>query len=319
MSSRAIDASPAYDPEGRICVVIPTLNRPLLLRRCLLSVLQGERLPEQVIVCDQSTGQDTREVVVDLIPQWPILVYMHLPRPHASEARNAGLDAAETELVAFIDDDCVAHPLWLWSLAQGYAEVSKEQPVSAVAGRVLPLPIPAGPRKAGHAVSSRVSKIKRYYKRTDDAESHRGWAPWDIGTGANLLAPRHALSRVGGFDTQLGPGSTHRAAEDIDLLYRLAAIGTAVYEPAAIVYHPTRDRWGRLSSRLVYGGGMGAMLGRHIVSGDSAARGLLLLYVRHQFANMTRRGGWGPLEAALTLAGTLRALARVWLETRMER
>jgi hypothetical protein len=137
------------------------------------------------------------------------------------------------------------------------------------------------------------------------------WAPWDTGSGGNILSPRQTLLDIGGFDTLLGPGTPTRAAEDIDLLYRLTQVGTIIYQPEAIVYHATKSRKDRLASRYVYGRGMGSMLAKHLASADrKTARQLLMLYIRHQGANVFRHGAWGPVETLLVLSGALGALMR---------
>jgi hypothetical protein len=116
------------------------------------------------------------------------------------------------------------------------------------------------------------------------------------------------LLSIGGFDTSLGPGTPAAAAEDIDLLYRLARIGTLVYEPSAPVSHPATTRRKRLESRIRYGRGMGAMLAGRMRAGDPAARALSSLYLRHHVAQSFRTGLWGPLEGSLTLLAFSAAL-----------
>jgi GT2 family glycosyltransferase len=168
-------------------------------------------------------------------------------------------------------------------------------------------------------VSSRTSPHERRF-RAGNGELERGaWAPWDVGTGANLLASRSVLLSIGGFDTSLGPGTPAAAAEDIDLLFRLARIGTLIYEPAAAVYHPATTRRRRLGSRLRYGRGMGSMLAGRMRAGDPAARALSSLYFRHQVAQAVRTGWWGPLEGSLTLLAYGAGLARVMRQPRAGR
>jgi GT2 family glycosyltransferase len=297
------------------CVVVPTLDRPDLLTRCIESVLKGERQPDQLVVCDQSIDTETRQAVEKINQEGATVQYLHMERPHTSMARNAGLYASRTSLVAFIDDDCVAHPRWLNALVSRYESASAKESIASVCGRVLPLREGNTARK--HAVSSRNSPNLRYLRRGKGSKTFAGWAPWDAGTGGNLLAPRASLLAVGGFDTRLGPGSPARSAEDIDLLYRLSEQGTLIYEPAAAVYHPMQSRGGRLRRRFSYGQGMGSMLGLHLWERDKSARGLLLLYVRHQIANAARRGAWGLPESTLQLAGAGYALVRIWLETKV--
>ncbi len=287
-----------------ITVVIPTLNRPAVVRRCVESIVRGQRLPDRIVVCDQSAGElaaETRRLVESAAGPDVQLKYKHLGRPSASAAGNEGIDSARTDLVAFIDDDCIAGERWLAALAGAYEATSDVEPVSAVTGRVLPMRT----RKAGVAVSSRTSTERRLFRGRDGSMERGEWAPWDAGTGGNIVAPRTTLLAAGGFDLHLGPGTPAAAAEDIDLLYRLGRMGTIVYEPDAVVYHPQSTHRSRLMSRYRYGRGMGAMLVRHLARKDPAARQLLWLYLRHQSAQALRRGVLGPVETLLSLAGVL--------------
>lgn len=293
-------------PELTTTVVIPTVSRPALVARCLRSVLAGERQPHEVIVCDQSSDERTANVVRSMNDVGTI-TYLRLPVAAVSAARNLGIGHARSDLVAFIDDDCIAEPKWLNVLVDAYSRTAAFENVGAVAGSVLPLPSGA----AGVPLSSRTSPDARRF-RAMGSELERGlWAPWDVGTGANLLAARNVLLAIGGFDPTLGPGTAAAAAEDIDLLYRLARVGTLVYEPGAAVYHPCTTRLRRLSSRIRYGRGMGAMLAGRIRAGDPAAWTLSSLYLRHQLAQGVRSGRWGPLEASLTMVGFGEGIARL--------
>ena len=282
--------------DPTVTVVIPTVGRPDLLARCIRSVLAGDHQADRIVVCDQSSDQRTADVVRSMRPDGRI-TYLRLPVAAASAARNEGIASATSDLVAFIDDDCIAAPAWLGMLVDAYSRASATEEVAGVAGAVLPWRSGAGLVP----VSSRTSPHERRFRAAGGQLERGAWAPWDVGTGANLLAPRSTLQSTGGFDTALGPGTPAGAAEDIDLLFRLARIGTLVYEPSASVYHPATTRRRRLESRIRYGRGMGAMLSGHIRAGDPAGRALSSLYVRHQVAQSFRTGWWGPLEGGLTL------------------
>lgn len=302
-------STPTPSTHEGVTVVIPTLGRPHLLRRCVQSVLAGALPPERIIVCDQSNDSSTRLVVEGFQGRGSAVLYLHLPSANASAARNAGLYAATTDLVAFTDDDCVADGNWLAALVSAYKSTGRKEIVSGVTGRVVPLHTSRG----GVAVSSRLSQEPHHFRAWEGGMERGEWAPWDVGTGANILAPRSILLGIGGFNPRLGPGSDAEAAEDVDLLYRLARAGTLVYEPRAAVQHPTSTRRERTRSRAKYGRGMGAMLALHLQAGDPAAKRLISLYLRHQSAQALGRGTWGPVEAVLVLGGAAGPLARAGL------
>ncbi|MEO6456992.1 MAG: glycosyltransferase [Chloroflexia bacterium] len=301
-------------------MVIPTMNRPSALRECIQSVLDGEMQPEQIIVSDQSKSNSTRLMVEG--HEWSTggssvnVKYLHLQRPNASAARNAGVRATRTELVAFIDDDCIAHRGWLAALVGEYIDSKNMESISSVTGSVLP----AFSSRGSVATSSRSSPERRVYRASEGGIDRGEWAPWDTGSGGNLLCPRRTLLDVGGFDTRLGPGTPARAAEDIDLLYRLARAGAIIYQPHAVVYHAAKSRRDHVASRYPYGKGMGSMLVKHLATEDSrTARQLLMLYIRHQGANAFRHGAWGPLESFLVLSGAVGALVSTLLKAKGSR
>src|SRR3954447_4172781 len=229
-------------PIVDISVVVSTVGRPHELARCVNALLAAEPAPAQVIVVDQSAAGGA--------PDLPRpLTYLRVPNEGASRARNRGAAAAAHDLLAFTDDDCVAARGWVGALLLAYADGAND----GVTGRVLPFLC----GREGVAVSSRTSRARRVF-------SGRGSIPWEIGTGGNLSLRRAVFERLGGFDEALGPGTTGRAGEDVDLLYRSMLEGcTVVYEPNAIVYHERKSRRARLGGRFGYGYGMGTFLAMH--------------------------------------------------------
>jgi GT2 family glycosyltransferase len=264
-----------------VSVVVCTMDRPDALARCLDALRQCSPPPAQIVVVDQSA----RPAAPDGVE------YVHMAERGVSRGRNRGARAAEHELLAFTDDDCVPSPEWIGALERGYADG-----VDGVTGGVLPLP-----GESGVAVSSRTSTARRTF-------GGRGQTPWDIGTGGNLSVRRSAFEAVGGFDETLGPGTPARAAEDVDLLYRLANAGfTLLYEPDAVVYHELKSRRARVGGRYGYGLGLGTFLARHAARGDAYARALRRRYAaalaRRAASGLRHGDGWPAVEGALTLAG----------------
>jgi O-antigen biosynthesis protein len=268
------------------------MDRPSALERCVRGLLAGETLPSELVVVDQSVQPVERELAAALEGAEICLTYLRAPGRGVSAGRNDGVRAASSDLLAFTDDDCVPAPGWIGALAAAY-----DEGFDGVTGRVLPLPAPP----PAVAVSSRTSTVRRTF-------AGAGQIPWDIGTGGNLSLRREALEAVGGFDEALGPGTRGRAAEDVDLLYRVAEAGfTILYEPEAVVYHEMKTRKARVGGRFDYGFGLGAFLSRHSVRGDRHVRGLRRRYVgalaRRMAAGARHGDPWPAVEGILTLAG----------------
>ena len=272
-----------------VSVVVCTMDRPDALARCVDALRACTPPPAQIVVVDQGARPAALEGVD----------YVHMAERGVSRGRNRGAGAAVHELLAFTDDDCVPAPEWIGALERAY-----EDGVDGVTGRVLPLTS----ETAEVPVSSRTSTVRRTF-------SGPGQTPWDIGTGGNLSLRRGVFEAVGGFDEALGPGTPGRAAEDVDLLYRVAAGGFAIlYEPDAVVYHERKPRRARVGGRFAYGFGLGVFLARHAAQGDEHARTLRRRYAaglaRIAASGLRRGSGWPALEGALTLAGIVAGSAR---------
>jgi hypothetical protein len=92
---------------GDISVVIPTRNRAELLTQTLRSVGEQTLRPATVIVADDGSTDETEQVVNDAGARY---IYNDRGDWGPSAARNAGMRAAETEYVSFIDSDDLLHP-----------------------------------------------------------------------------------------------------------------------------------------------------------------------------------------------------------------
>lgn len=91
-----------------ICAVVPTFDRPERLAVALDSILRQTSPADAVIVVDNGTVP----VVAEDLPDEVQLVRI-TARAGVSAARNAGVEAAEHEYVAFLDDDDRWTPTYL--------------------------------------------------------------------------------------------------------------------------------------------------------------------------------------------------------------
>jgi predicted nucleotidyltransferase len=102
-----------------ISVVIVTRNRCAKLERCLSSILLQTRLPEELVVIDSDSIDDTPQLVSQWKAPFPVR-YINQSSPGVAAARNAGLVGASGEIIAFTDDDTIVTPKWLESLEYAF-------------------------------------------------------------------------------------------------------------------------------------------------------------------------------------------------------
>lgn len=96
-----------------ISVVIPSFNSAATLGRAVGSVAAQTLLPDEVIVVDDCSTDDTVAVARSLAADFPHLKLAVLPltgNVGAGAARNAGWERASRAFVAFLDADDAWHP-----------------------------------------------------------------------------------------------------------------------------------------------------------------------------------------------------------------
>lgn len=116
-----------------ISVVLPTRDRAQTLRQALTSIraLEAEDLTFEILVGDNGDDPRTKDACEAFGAR-------HLPVPEAGAgaARNAGLEAATGEFIAFLDDDDV----WMPNHVRPHLKVFDARPeVEAVMARVVPV------------------------------------------------------------------------------------------------------------------------------------------------------------------------------------
>ena len=245
-------------------LVIPSRGRSTLLRATVESILQGDQVPAELIVVDQS---DTPDPALSTLTTERACRFRYLWTPIAgvSRARNTGIAAAEHEILVFTDDDVAVTPSWFGELVRALLRAG---PRAAVSGQVLPGPAQT---RGGFVPSTKVDK---------NAAVYEGRVGKDVLFSNNMAMFRSAIDEVGNFDERLGPGAPFLAAEDNDLGFRLLEAGYRIfYVPEAVLYHLAwRTERDYLPLRWSYGYGQGAYYAKHLSLTD---RYMLWRMVRH--------------------------------------
>lgn len=90
-----------------ISVVIPTYNRARLLRRALDSVYNQSLPPQEVIVVDDGSDDDTADFIRR---RYPEVRYQYQSKRGVSSARNRGIEMSCGEWIALLDSDDAWQP-----------------------------------------------------------------------------------------------------------------------------------------------------------------------------------------------------------------
>jgi len=271
---------PQVERLPSISVVICTRDRPESLKATLDSIAEQHYPSFDVLVVDQSRGVETRRLVEDVRRVIPMIGYLHLDTAGLSRAYNAGVRSTESALLAFTDDDVVAPPLWLRSIATAFAE---HPAVSLLYGQVL-IPPERVSRESRDGVTPGLPIPERLV-----LDRHHGFRVF--GMGANFAARRQLFDRVGGFDEVLGGGGPLQSSQDFDFMYRVFRSGeSTLLEPEVVVYHygfRSTAEWP--STVRSYGIGVGGFCFKHLRMGDLYAARILCGFVGRTGAQLIKR------------------------------
>ena len=210
------DGSPGVDD---VTVVIPVRDRQAELARCLAG-LRG--LPNVVVVDD---GSADPAGIAAICAEHGARVVHRAVNGGPGAARNTGLAAASTGLVAFLDSDCVPAPGWLDRLLPHF----RDPAVGAVAPRIVP-----------HEVGT--SWLARYEGASSTLDM--GARPSIVRPGARVSYVPGAALAVRAAAVGAGFAAGMYVGEDVDFGWRMSAAGWRIrYEPAAVMGHDHRVRF----------------------------------------------------------------------------
>ena len=247
--------------ETRFSVVIPTRNGSCKIKRAMIALLKGTRVPDEIVILDQSDDDATqREVAnVQALPGGSIIRYVPTTRSGLCAHRNDAIREATGEFIASIDDDVAVDSQWAERMLSEWVHVWKKEPV-LISGRVLP-----DPEFESEAL---VKAIRLSEKRTVFKDKPQ---VSNVMVGAHFGASHEIFEKLEPFpfDERLGAGSRFRCADDGEFAYRVLKAGfPVVYEPSIVVTHYTKRVSGWRVARYNMAIGYGAALAKHVLEGD---------------------------------------------------
>ena len=255
-----------------VSVVVVSRARPDALTRCISGLAQVQYQPFEIIVVADPSGIEA----VEKLDCAESLKLVPFDTPNISAARNAGIDVAAGDIVAFIDDDAVPEPTWLHYLIAPF----EQSDVAATGGFVI------GRNGISFQWKSRMINALGHTTPIEIPQDHatvlhppKGSAVKTEGT--NMAVRRDVLAALGGFDP-----AYHFYLDETDLNMRLAQAGHATALcPRAMVHHgfaaSTRRRKDRVPADLFDIGASWAVFARKIIP-ETERRAHWAEIVRHE-------------------------------------
>lgn len=210
-----------------VTVVIPTYNGAHLLRPCLDALAQQTRRPEQTIVVDDGSTDDTPAMLRARYP-WVEVVSYACNRGFV-HAVNTGIAAAQGELVVLLNNDTEAEPAWLAELV---APLERDETIGFCASKLLLFDRRDHLHSAGDGYTVGGVPVNRGVWTRDDGRFDRPALVFGACAGAAAYR-RRLLQELGGFDPWLV-----QYLEDTDLNWRAQLRGyRCQFVPSARIYH----------------------------------------------------------------------------------
>lgn len=215
-----------------VSIIIPVRNRPDEIASCLQSLKEIDYPSEKVeiIVVDDASTDNTPNVV----SRFPVTLIALKTHKQASFCRNLAAKHAKGKVLAFIDSDCIADPLWLKELMPAF----KDPLLGAVGGTVDSYFEEDGLSLDRYEKVKSSLKVGSWFRRSRKGENFF-YVP-----SCNLVVKRDIFLELGGFNKDLHVG------EDVDFCWRMQDRGYNLeYRPTGLIYHKHRNRLGTFARR----------------------------------------------------------------------
>lgn len=232
----------------RIAVIITTYNWPAALEAVLAGYLSQRHPPDELIIADDGSTDETREVIDSFRSQapFPVKHVWHADQGfRAGAIRNRAIQASDSDYLVFTDGDCIPAPWFLKAhlrLAEtGWFLSGNRVLLSEYFSRdVLQQKVPVSSWTWSDWIQARrrrqINRLSPLFRIPIGSwYRHRLAKKWEGAKTCNLSVWKQDLLAVNGFDEDY----TGWGMEDSDLVLRL--IRNGIYHKdarfAAAVFH----------------------------------------------------------------------------------
>ncbi len=210
-----------------IAVIIPNFNGAQFLEACLTSLLSQTAAPEEILIVDNASSDDSCDIVRRTAPNATIL--RQTCNLGFAAAVNVAVGLARAEWIAVANNDTEFAPDWL---LQCQAAIERHPDAQFLACRIMEHSTENRIYSAGDCFLRAGIGYRRGQGRPDHPEYREDtevFAP----CGCAALYRRSVFRHLGGYD-----GQYFAYLEDVDLGFRMRAAGhRGYYAASATVYH----------------------------------------------------------------------------------
>ncbi len=211
-----------------ISVAVCTYNRSNYLGKCLYSLVHQKDVDSkdyELLVIDNNSTDETKQIVAEYKNNYPsIKIYYYLePKIGLSHTRNRAIKEAHSEYIAYIDDDGIAYPDWIYQII----EFTHKYPhICAFGGpsyRYAEIPIPkwAPPDYGSRYLGEKEKEVKTGI------------------IGRNMMFKKSLLEKFGGFNPNLGMiGNVMKYGEEDEIFIKMIEQNLPImYSPHIKIKH----------------------------------------------------------------------------------
>ena len=226
-----------YSPL-RYTVIIPTLNQSAKLKQCLFHLSRLYFNPDlfEVLVVDNGSTDDTKEISLSFKNKIKNLRYLFCGSPGLMAARHMGCDVAKGDILCYIDDDSFVDQFWLTGIEDAFQDDS----VVLVGGPCIPEYEKEPPYWVEHFwEDTSYGKINSYLSLLDYGDKKLNMTQVRV-YGCNYSIRKKVLLEYGGTHPDYLPEKYRQFQGDGESAVSLKIQGSkyrAIYHPKVKIRH----------------------------------------------------------------------------------
>lgn len=211
----------------KITAVITTFNRPDKLIKAVASVENQTRLPDELIIIDDNSDEETQKFCRNLTAKFPVIYFHNDKNMGACFCRNQAIERTRGDYIAFLDDD----DEWLPKKLQIQYETAVNENADLIYTAV-------------QTINNKNNAKKYFHKKTPFLPAKIAILLLNYpGSTSSLMFKSKFLRSIGGFDSKLP------ALQDYEISMRAIRNGAKVVGiDKVLVNYGTANKYSIVSS-----------------------------------------------------------------------